>query len=116
MLVVRGAPVDEHSLREECDIMARRFVHGAEPLWGFSVEGLTREWPLERILRGGRVRSRRAYAICQAAELRQLGCEILATFGDEPPHYTVQVLTERALRGVAQLLSERINPNPNWTK
>ena len=67
------------------------------------------------MLREGRVRSRRGYATSLAGELRDIGCEVLATFGAEPPHYTVQVPHDDALVEVAQLLIERTKPNPNWT-
>jgi len=115
LLVVRGGPLTVETLRQDCDITARRFLYQGRPLWGFSVEGTDTDWPVERILRDGRVRSRQLYATCSVRELRQLGCETLATFGVEPPHYTVRMVDSHMLEAVAQLLIQRTRANPNWT-
>lgn len=113
VVVVRGAPVDESSLRSDCARMARRFHLPDGPLAGFSVEAVTAHWPLERLVCEGRVRVRVGYAACTVGELRRRGARLVVAFGADPPHFTVQV-DDRVLTAVAVLLTDRVQPNPAW--
>lgn len=90
-VVVRGGPVDASALRQQMDDAAAVFQVGDRPMHGFSVEGFSEGWELDRVLREGRVRFRATYATCTVGELRAMGCEVLATFGTNPPHFTVLV-------------------------
>jgi hypothetical protein len=114
MIVVRGVPVDAPSLRGECERMARRFNHGSQPVLGFSVEGVTSDWPLTRVVAEGRVRTHPRYTWCRVSELNGVGCRLLASFGTDPPHFTVQVTSAAALEAVAELLTTRIQRNWAW--
>lgn len=75
---------------------------------------VTVDWPLDRVLREGRVRARSSYAACVAGELRELGCEVLATFGVNPPHFTVQMSDSGQVAAVAAFLATRTQPNSAW--
>lgn len=68
VVLVRGAPLDEASLGAECALMARRFQFEGAPLRGFSVEAVSQTWPLARVLREGRVRTRRCFAVCTVGD------------------------------------------------
>lgn len=94
--------------------MAARFQLEGEPVFGFSVEGITRMWPLERVLREGRVRAGSAYATTTVGQLRRAGCDVLASFGDHPPHFTVRAGEPAAINAVAALLQGQVRRNPAW--
>lgn len=116
-LVVRGGPFDLAGLLAQVEDAAKVFQVGDRPLRGFSVEGVTDDWPLDRILREGRVH-RATYATCTVGQLSALDCEVLATFGADPPHFTVMLPpnTAEVLESIVEFLNERSRPNPNQTQ
>lgn len=95
-LVVRGGSLeDPGSLTEQLLDMARRFTYRDLSVHAFSVEAVTAEWPLLRVLADGRSRNRHPVAVISAGELRRHGWEVVPTFGGGrkpgPPHHSVVV-------------------------
>lgn len=106
--------MDASVLRKQMGDAAAVFQVGDRPMHGFSVEGLSMGWELVRVLHEGRVRYSATYATCTVGELRAMGCDVLATFGTNPPHFTVLVGDDReTLDRVAALLRRRFRPNPH---
>ena len=116
-LVVRGGTFDHAALLAQVEDAAIVFRVGDRPLRGFSVKGVTSAWPLPRILREGRVRHRATYATCTVAELTAIDCELLATFGEDPPHFIVMLPanTAEVRQAILLLLQPRIQPNRTKT-
>lgn len=92
---------------------SERFSLAGSPLVAISTEVTIDGWPLERILSGRRLRTRKSYAAVPVAAVLEAGYTLLATF--DAPHYDVvwpSYSEEQAAR--LALLFEPVIRNPYY--
>lgn len=112
-LVIRGWPLNSAGLMRNATQASERFSLGGSPLVAISTEVTVEGWPLERILSGRRLRTRKSYAAVPVLRVLEAGYTLLATF--EAPHYDVvwaSYSEEQA--GRLALLFEPVIRNPYY--
>jgi hypothetical protein len=86
-LVIRGWPLNPEGLMRNAAAASERYSLGGSPLVAVSTEATIEGWPLERILSGRRLRTRKSYAAVPVGRVLEAGYTLLATFN--APHYDV---------------------------
>jgi hypothetical protein len=110
-LELRGWPLTVDGLLRNAAATRRRYSLAGEPFVAISAEVTIAGWPVDRILAGPRLRTRRSYAAALVGRVLEARFDLLATF--QAPHYSVVLrsYTEgEAERLVAALGAVRANP------
>lgn len=109
VLVVRGGPVTADKLLQAARREQAVYTWRGRPLACVSVEAVTKDWPLERVL-AEHLATRTTYATTTVGQVAAAGLILLPTFGE--PHYDV-VLDDAAPREVAKFMSVLSEPIRN---
>ena len=114
ILVVRGGPVTAEKLLEAARREQMVYTWRGRPLACVSVEAVTAEWSLERVLTE-HLPTRTTYATTTVGAVADAGLGLLPTFG--VPHYDV-MLEDATAQEVAKLMSILSQPvrNPHRRK
>jgi hypothetical protein len=108
-LVVRGGPLTAEKLLQAARREQAVYTWREKPLPCISVEAVTDEWPLERLL-AEHLATRSTYATTTVREVLRAGLTLLPTF--DPPHYDV-VLEDASSAEAARFMSILSQPIAN---
>jgi hypothetical protein len=108
-LIIRGGPVTPEKLLQAAEREQAVYSWQGRPLACVSVEAVTDQWPLERLL-AEHLATRSTYATTTVGEVLDAGFSLLPTF--DVPHYDV-VLRNASPDEVAKLMSILSDPIRN---
>jgi hypothetical protein len=108
-LIIRGGPITPEKLLQAARREQAVYTWQNRPLACVSVEAVTDQWPIERLLTQ-HLATRTTYATTTVAEVLSAGFGLLPTF--DPPHYDV-ALQDASHDEVAKLMSILSDPISN---